>query len=271
MNELVRQKTTMSKKTITIILSSIVLAGVFALLTPVTHVSALNFADRIQNKASAAAQRQSNDLARIITRGDSMIQVRLTSLQNLLTRVQNDKRLTPDEKTSFENDITTTSSNLTTLKTKLDADTDAPTALADAKSIVTSYRIYMIFEPKIRLLAIIDNLQTTSIKISGIIASVQNLLNTLKSEGKDVTTAQNALNDASSQVSAINSLLAADKTLVSNVQIGTTDPQSIFVQVRKDLATIRGDVTKIRTDFETVKTSLKSAGITPTTALPSTH
>lgn len=257
----------MSKKTATIIFLSIALLGVFALATPVSKVSALNgnFVQRLDDKASKAAERQDANLARIISRGDQMISVRLTSLQNLLTRIQNDKRLTDDEKTSFENDINTTTTNLSALKTKLDADTDTTTALADAKSIVTSYRIYMIFEPKMRILIIIDNLQTTTTNISGIITSVQNLLNTLKGEGKDTTAAQNALNDASTQISNINTLLATDKTLVTNVQIGTTDPQSIFVQVRKDLATVRADVAKIRSDFQTIRVSLKSTGITPTT------
>src|SRR5579872_2436785 len=241
-------KKAMSKTTASIILSSILLAGVLSIVVPVAKVRALNgnFVDRMANRASAAAVRQDDALSRIIARGDTMIQARLTTLSNLLTRIQNDTRLSTDEKSSFTADVNTTTTNLQALKTKLDADTDATTALADAKSIVTSYRIYLIFEPKERLLIIDDNLSTASTTLSGLITQIQNLLNTLKSEGKDTTVAQNALNDASTQVSNINTILTTDKTLLTNVTIGTSNPQSIFVQVRQDFATVRADVARIR-------------------------
>ncbi|HSD98807.1 MAG TPA: hypothetical protein VLB73_03875 [Patescibacteria group bacterium] len=249
----------MTKKTKIIIIFSLLILGVFTVVQPVSQVSALNgnTLGRLQEKASDAAEKASNQLTKIQQRGDAMITVRLTSLQNLLTRIQNDKKLSADEKTAFQSDINTTIASLTALKTKLDADTDATTALADAKSIVTSYRIYMIFEPKIRLTIIIDNLQSATTTISGLITKIQTLLDTLKSQGKDVTTSQNALNDATTQVNAINTILATDKSLVNGITINTANPQSIFVQVRKDLATVRADVAKIRSDFATIRGNVK--------------
>lgn len=259
----------MTKKTKAIIIISLLLAAAASALVPVSKARALggNLADRMENHATQAAARQDASLSRIISRGDTMISVRLTSLQNLLTRVQNDKRLSDDEKNSFESDINSTISSLQSLKTKLDGDTDPTTALSDAKSIVTSYRIYMIYEPKTRLLVVVNNLQTASSTVSDLVTKVQGLVDTLKNEGKDVTTAQNALTDASTQLSAINTLLTTDKTLLTNVTISTSNPQSVFMQVRKDLQTARTDMAKIRTDFETVRTSLKATHTSPT-AIP---
>ena len=249
----------MSKKTVTIIVSTIIFTLTFAIMQPVGKAKALNsgLIDKMQDRASNSAARQENELTRIRTRADAMIQARLTSLQNLLTRVQNDKRLTDAEKSSFASDINTTISSLTALKTKIDADTDPTTALADTKSIVTSYRIYMIFEPKLRLTVIIDNIQTTVSNITTLTGKIQTLLDTLKSQGKDVTAAQNALNDANSQLNTINGILTTDKTLITNVQVGTSDPQSIFVQVRKDLATVRSDLAKVRADFASIRSTLQ--------------
>ena len=240
-----------------LLISSLLALLVFAISQTTSFALTSAAIDKMQEKASGAADRQSAELSRIQARANQMIQVRLTSLQNLLTRVQNDTKLSADEKTSFTNDINTAISGLTALKAKIDADSDVTTALADTKSIVTSYRIYVVFEPKTRLTLIIDNLQTTTNTLSDLNTKIQTLLDTLKSEGKNTTTSQNALTDAVSQVSAINALLTTDKSLLSGVNVGSTSPESVFVQVRKDLATVRADLAKIRSDYASLREDIR--------------
>lgn len=249
----------MSKKTALLILLTIFFSALLAIAQPVTKVRALSntAVDRMQNRATAAADKQSAELTRIQKRADTMIRVRLDSLQKLQTRIQNDKRLTADEKTVFTSDINTITSQLTTLKAKIDADTDAATALSDAKSIVTSYRIYEVFEPKIRLTLIIDNLQTTTNQLASLMPKIQTLLNTLKSQGKDITAAQTALVDSTTQLTAINTILVTDKSLLDGVSVGSSNPASVFVEIRKNLATVRADLAKIRSDFATIRTNLQ--------------
>lgn len=221
-------------------------------------LTATTLMQREETRASKAAERQSDLLARIIQRGDQLISTRLESLQKLLSYIQGDKRLADADKTSLTSDVQTTVGNLQTLKTKIDADTDETTARTDAKSVVTSYRIYMVFEPKIRLLAIVGNLQTSSSTVSSLSTQVQTLLDTLKSQGKDTSAAQVALDDITkTQLPAINTALATDKTLLSNVNVNTSNPQSVFTQVRKDLATVRSEFAKIRNDIATIRATLK--------------
>lgn len=229
---------------------------------PAASVSALGMnptrtAERMEAQVTKTAQRQSDLLARIIQRADQLITTRLNSLQKLLSRVQSDKRLSDTDKTSLSNDINTTVADLTSLKTKIDAETDETTARTDTKSIITSYKIYAVFEPKVRLLTIISNLQTTSTSVSSLSAQVQKLVDNLKSQGKDTTAAQTALTDINTQLSAINTTLSTDKTLLSNVNVSTTNPQSVFVQIRKDLATVRSEFAKIRSDIATIRATLK--------------
>lgn len=247
----------MSKKLATILVSSFVLVGAFVAGLPTPQAVALNFggkfATNMENHASVAANRQNQELSRIQSRADQMITTRLNDLNKLLSRIQSDTRLSSDEKTTLSSDITTAISNLNTLKAKIDAATDVTTARTDAQSIVTSYRVYVVFEPKERLLIIIDNLQTASTNVATLVTKVQNLLNTLKGEGKDTTAAQTALTDISTQLTAINGILTTDKSLVTGVTVGTTDPQSVFIQVRKDLATVRSDFAKIRSDFASMR------------------
>lgn len=213
--------------------------------------------ERMEARTTIMAQKQSDLLTRVIQRADQLIATRLASLQRLLARLQSDKRLSDTDKTSLTNDINTTISSLNALKTKIDADTDETTARADAKSIITSYKIFVIYEPKIRLLTTIGNLQALASNMTSLSTQVQTLTNDLKAQGKDVTAAQTALNDITTQLTAINTTLATDKTLVTNVTVNTTDPHSVFVQVRKDLATVRPEFAKIRSDFATLRQFFK--------------
>ena len=258
------------KKYITI---AILLAVALAFSVASAHaVNPTAAAERMEAKTTITAQRQTALLSQIIQRADTMISVRLASLERLLTRVSGDKRLSDADKTELTTEINTTISGLQSLKTKIDADTDSTTARTDAKSIVTAYRVYVIFEPKIRLLTTINNLQTTASNVSSLSGRIQTLIDTVKSEGKDVTAAQTALNDINTQITAINTLLSTDKSLVTNVTVNTTDPQSIFVQVRKDLATVRADFAKIRSDIATIRSTLKVVvKMSPAAASNSAH
>src|SRR5579864_6028242 len=72
-----------------------------------------------QNQASHAAAVQQMQLQDVIKHADTMITNRITSLSALSTRIQNDTRLTTDEKTSLSSSIQTAINGLTTLKAKL--------------------------------------------------------------------------------------------------------------------------------------------------------
>lgn len=254
----------MSKKSLLIYSLVTISAVVFALNIPVPPANALTdtakntlMMQRAEARASRAAERQGDTLAQVIKRADQLIASRLNSLQKLFDRVQSDKRLSDADRASLISDIQTTVGSLQTLKQKIDADTDVATARADAKSIITNFRIYAIFEPKERLLTTISNLQTSATRVSSLSAQVQMLITKLQSQGKDTSAAQAALSDLNTQLAAINSTLSTDRTLVANVTVNTSDPQSVFVQVRKDLATVRSEFAKIRNDFATIRGTLK--------------
>jgi len=248
----------MIKKSLFFYIGIIAISSFFVMTLP-SPSSALSFnvlnkqEDRMEAQASRESAQQGKQLAQIIKRADNLITDRINSLNRLLTRLESDKKLSSSDKASLTTDVNTIISSLNALKTKIDADTDVPTALADTKSIITTFRIFAIYEPKIRLLITIDNLMTLSTNLSNLSQRVQTFLNTLKSQGKDTTAAQAALADINTQITNINSLLTTDKTLVQNVTVATTDPKSIFTQVRKDLATVRQDFATIRHDFATLR------------------
>lgn len=215
-----------------------------------------NLINRSENKATRSAADQSQRLEKIKTQADKLISNRIASLNSLLQRVTNDTRLSADEKSYLSSQIQSTIDNLNALKAQIDADTDVDTAKADAKTIITNYYIYRIFVPKIRLLLAVNNLQALSLKLSSTSASIQNLINTLKNEGKDTSVLQNLLDDVSLQLSVINTTLTNDKTKLETLNT-TSDFQAVLVQVRKDLAEVRSNFAKIRNDIAQMRTNFR--------------
>jgi hypothetical protein len=62
-------------------------------------------------------------LQRIINRGNNEISRRLTTLQGLTNKISSSTKLTADDQASLTDEVNTEISDLTSLKTKLDADT----------------------------------------------------------------------------------------------------------------------------------------------------
>lgn len=218
----------------------------------------VNATTHLENQASRAATRQSNKLQNIITRSNTLISNRLTSLNALSTRVQDDSRLSSSEKSSLSSNIQTDISGLTALKTKIDGDTDATTARADEKTIITSYYVYAAFEPKMRYLIVLNNLQLTTSTMQALVPQLQNLINTLKNQGSDTSQLQSLLNDISSQLQTINSTVSADITTVQNIPTTSSPASGTWSKIKSDITQIvRADFAKIRSDFEQMRPLFK--------------
>ncbi len=245
----------MKKPTVTIFILTIILSTLVVVSRPVfAQMGVDKLINRTQNEenqankqASRTAQRQEQNLDNLKKRADTLVDNRIASLNKVLQRIQNDTSLSADDKTSLSAEVQTNINSLTQLKTKIDADTDITTARADAKTIITSYKIFAIFEPKIRTLITIDNLSALQVKISSLTPKLQDLINNLKSQGKDVSKLQPLLDDINSNLVTINTKLAADKQTVLSISISSSP--SAFAAVRQDLASIRSDFAKIRHDI----------------------
>ena len=211
-----------------------------------------------QNQASRAAQRQSTELQNIISRSNTLISNRLASLNALSTRLQNDTHLSASEKSTLSSDIQTDISGLTALKTKIDADTDATTARSDEKTIITNYYVYAAFEPKVRYLIILNNLQTTTTNLQALVPQLQNLINTLKSQGKDVTQLQSLLTDASSQLQTINTTITSGITTVENIPTTSQPASGTFSSIKTNITqVVKTAFAKIRSDLSQMRPLFK--------------
>ncbi len=235
-------------------------------VTPISQ-KLQNEANHLQAVASRAATQQTAELSRIISTSNTMITTRITSLNNMITRVNNDTRLSSDEKTSMVTNINTEITNLQTLKAKIDADTDVTTARADRKSIVIAYRVYLIYEPQTRFSVIVDNLLTTTANLQGQLPQIQNLLNTLKSQGKDTTAMQATLGDMTTQLTNATTTLNGDKTTLAELTPSSTNYTTVFTGVKADFTKVRSDFSAVRADFTSLQKDLKALFGTTTTPI----
>src|ERR1700735_4956417 len=71
-----------------------------------------------------AATTSTSQMSRIITRSDNAISMRLTALNDLIARLGMMQNVSDTEKLTLTSGLQTQITNLTTLKAKIDADTD---------------------------------------------------------------------------------------------------------------------------------------------------
>lgn len=152
---------------------------------------------KVVEKKTAVAEKQDMSLK---ARADREIARRVENLNGLIGRINSTKKLTLDEKTTLAAQVQSEITDLTALKTKIDADTDAAAIKTDVKSVVASYRIYALFLPKIQLLAAADRLAGTADRISSVSAQLQQRVTDLQKIGVDTTALQASLSDMQSKV-----------------------------------------------------------------------
>jgi hypothetical protein len=133
------------------------------------------------------------------SRATTEINRRLAALNGLTTKVNAMKRLTSDEKASFDSDITSQISSLTALQTKIAGDSDLTTLKTDVQSIVDSYRIFALYVPKVHILAAADAMTTTATNL----AALEPKLQTLEASITDPTKLSNAQTDYSNFVNEV--------------------------------------------------------------------
>lgn len=109
-------------------------------------------------RAEVQAQVKAVKLTNQHTRADQEIERRISALNNLINRINAMVKVTDSQKSTLTGQVQAIITNLQTLKTKIDADTDASTLQADKKTIVTDYRIFVFMMPKVTIMAHADRI-----------------------------------------------------------------------------------------------------------------
>lgn len=201
---------------------------------------------------------------------------RIESLNKLIVRIQEMKKLSDADKTALINQANEQIIALEALKVKIDSDTDPATLKTDRQSITNQYRIYMLFIPKIQILASADRIIEICDDTSVLITKFQDRFTQAALNGKDVTVMQTTLKniqakmaDAKLQAQSAQSLVIqlvpdnGDANIAKSNNKALQDARAKLVLAKKDITDAQKDILTIRKALTTEKPKLSTSSASP--------
>lgn len=247
-------------------------------------------AARKEAAASSAAERREkasqNSIENLRSRALREIDNRLTSLSRLVTKINTLGKLTTGQKAALTASLQTEITNLTNLKAKVQADTDIETLRADAKAIVSSYRVYALYIPQIHTLTAASALLTSTQKLTDAYTELQKRVSNAKAAGVDTTVMtqelvamQAKITDATTQTNSAIDLVTplTPAGYPGNLALLRTAREKLSV-ARKDVVDASGNARKVLSLLRQTKTTAtpamstteETSGSSTTTTLPAT-
>ncbi len=251
---------------------------VFGVVFAAGSVAPVALAQTAKSTPTAPTPKQAARMDNLVKRADQEITRRITNLSSLITRVQSTKKLPISEQGTLATAIQGQISDLNNLKTKIDADTDLTTLLADVQSIKKSYRIYALVIPQTTVIAAADRVMTLVDTMNTLGGKIQARLNATQSAGKNVTSLQATFSDFAAKVSDANTQAQAAVTAVFELTADNGNKTkmqsnaSALKDARAKIRTAQQDLVTARKDIQTIVDGLRTLGdnstSTPSTSVP---
>ena len=143
--------------------------------------------------ASKSAQVKETVATNLKERALKEIDRRLSTLNDLLARLNNAKKLSSTNKATLTTLIQQNISNLSSLKSTISTITDPTQLKTEVQSIVKDYRIYALIVPQVQLIIATDNVISATDKLTTVATTLGQRINEQKAQGKDVTELETAL------------------------------------------------------------------------------
>lgn len=236
---------------------------------------------QIRERASSTrALKNASAIQKAIADADKMINGRINSLNNLLTKIQSTKNISDADKAMIASTTQNEIATMTALKSKIDADTSTTTIRADLKSITADYRVYALVEPQIRILAAADKINQISSLMTATESKLQTRITALQSAGKDVTSLNSMISDMTAKITDAGTQASAavskTATLVpdqGNKTIADANLAALKI-ARADIKTGNSDLQTAKKDAENILKGVRKLtprnGMTATTTASST-
>jgi hypothetical protein len=234
-------------------LTVLMVAAILAVALPVAAQTTAPAPTTGTTRPSAATQTR---IANAIKKADQEITRRITALTDLTTKVQAMTKVSATEQSSIANMAQSETANLTTLKAKIDADTDITTLKADVKSIATDYRIFMLVIPQGRIYVASDKIQTAIDSYTAFAGKLQTRISDAQTAGKDMTAASASLADMNAKIADATTQANAAISHVANLQ----PDQGVQATMQANTAAIKQARADMQVALADLKTARKDAG-----------
>jgi hypothetical protein len=190
-------------------------------------------------------------------RADAEVQRRMVTLGNDLSLVNGATHLTSSDKATLANLITSDQTGLSQLKTTIDGTTDVAACHTDGMTIVTSFRVYVLVDPKIHLTVAADRAESAGAIFNDLSTKLQTAVNNAKAKGKDVDNAQASLDAMNAKVSAaMNAAGPVPGQVLPLAPGGYPGSVPTLQAARQALETVRQDLRSARAGATTVVADL---------------
>jgi hypothetical protein len=229
-----------------------------------THTAAtVNTSGTAVSGSAAVSATTSAKLSKTKSKGDQEIDRRITALTDLNIRVQEMQKVSATYKQSLTAAIQQLITGFTSLKAKIDADTDAATLKADILTVTQSYRVFALVIPQARIAAASDRLAIVIGMVNTLGTKLQARIQAAQVGGSDVPALTKAfsdmqakLTDAQTQTQAAfqhTSGLVPDNGDATKMKSNT----AALTLARSDIQIAQKDLTAARKDVEGIFTGLK--------------
>lgn len=226
-----------------------------------------NAGSRAAEREQKTKERMDNISENLKQRAQSEIGRRVESLNKLLTRINEFKKLSATQKSTLTTQVQSEISTLNALLAKINADTDVATLRTDVKSIVDAYRIYALFIPQIQILGAADRILTVTDEMTTLAAKLETKINEQQTKGQNVTDLQTLLTDMKAKIAdAKTQSQAAIDAVTPLTPAGFPGNKTTLQSARQMLATALKDLNTARQDVRQIMvglTKLNKTKITP--------
>lgn len=180
---------------------------------------------------------------------------RITSLENLKNRINSMTKLSESNRTSLTSTIDTQISELNSLESKIEAETELDTLKEYVKSITQSYRIYALVIPKGAVMAAGDRVIAIAEALTQLGTKMQTAIDEAKATEADVSKAETAMKDFSSKLIDAKSKAQAAIDAVSTLSPDGGDKD----KMQSNLDALKSAKEKIKDAHEDIVAARKDA------------
>lgn len=144
----------------------------------------LNLPQRFK-ASTPSGERLEKQTANLKERATKEIDRRISSLTRLLSKISSLKKLNATQIAGLQTQVQSEIDKLNVLKTEINEITDYASLKEKVKSIITEYRIYALFMPKIHIMASADGILNRADEMASLAGKLELRIITAKNEGKD--------------------------------------------------------------------------------------
>jgi len=227
---------------------------------------AKNWKDKL---AEFKAAKEAEKITRLKELGTMLIDNRISLLNKLKTRIQENEKISADVKTATIVDIDTNIADLNTLKAKIAADTDLTTLKADIKSIFEKFRIYMVTAPK----GLGESLTSQGQYILGRLEAIQRQLQTMleqnKNAGKDTAAIQALIDQVTAKLTDAKTQLAiAEEKFKAMTPVNTDAAKTAREEGKAAMKQAKQDLKDAHNLLKQISDALKTMSSASPASLP---